>query len=82
MIDIYSFIFLILSNKMPVKTQTTRFKSSTISNSGNVPVEGLSTNEKSTLNLSGQIFFDRPLEGSSVNHENNYYKILKFINKS
>ena len=24
----------------------------------------------------------RPLEGSSVNNENDYYKILKFINKS
>ena len=26
--------------------------------------------------------FNRPLEGSSVNHENDYYKILKFIDKS
>ena len=42
----------------------------------------ISTNEKATLNLSGRIGFDRPLEGSSVNHENDCYKILRFINKS
>ena len=24
--------------------------------------------------------YDRPSEGSSVNHENDYHKILKFIN--
>ena len=30
----------------------------------------------------GRIGFDRPLEGSCVNHENDYYKILKFINKT
>ena len=29
-----------------------------------------------------RVGFDRPLEGSTVNHENDYYKILKFINKS
>ena len=47
-----------------------------------VPVETCSTNEKVTLNLSGRLGFDRPLESSSVNHENDYYKILKFLNKS
>ena len=30
----------------------------------------------------GRVGFDRPLEGSSVNHEDDYYKILKFINKT
>ena len=48
----------------------------------NVPVEALSANEKATLSLSVRVDFDGPLEGSSVNHENDYYKILKFINKS
>ena len=43
-------------------------------------VEALSTNEKATLNLL-RLGFDRPLEGSSVNHENDYSKILEFINK-
>ena len=37
---------------------------------------------KATLNLSRSAGFNRPLEGSSVNHENYYYKILKFINKT
>ena len=63
---------------MPVQTQSTRVKAPAIS----VPVEALSTNEKATLNLSGRVGFDRPLEGSSVNYDNDYYKILKFINKS
>ena len=34
------------------------------------------------LNLSGRVDFDRPLEGSSVNHKNDYYKILKLISES
>ena len=46
----------------------------------NNPVKAQSTNEKASLNLSGRVGFDKPLEGSSVNHENGYYKILKFIN--
>ena len=27
------------------------------------------------------VSFDRPLEGSSANHKNDYHKVLKFINK-
>ena len=48
----------------------------------NVPVDALLTNEKAILNLSGRVDFDRPLEGSSVNHKNDYYKILKLISES
>ena len=48
----------------------------------NVPVEARSFNEKAILNLPGRVGFDRQLEGSSVNHENDFYEILKFINKS
>ena len=72
-----------LPKKMPVQTRYTRFKKApAISGPDNVPVEARSTNEKVTLNLSGRVAFDRPLEGSSFYHENDYYKILKFINKS
>ena len=53
-----------------------------ISHPDNIPVEALSNNEKATLNRSGRLGFDRTLEGSSVNHENDYYKLLKFTNKS
>ena len=67
---------------MPVQTRSTRVKAPAISDPDTVPVEVLSINKKATLNLSGRVGFDRPLEGSSVNHENDYYKILKFINKS
>ena len=67
---------------MPVQTRSTRVKAPVIPDPDNVPVEPLSANEKATLNLSGRVRFDRPLEDSCVNHENNYYKILKFINKS
>ena len=67
---------------MSVMTRSTRDKAPAISDPDNVPVEALSTNEKATLNLSGRVGFDRPLEGSSVNHENDYYKILKFTNKT
>ena len=67
---------------MSVQTRSTRVKAPAISDSDNVPVEARSTNEKATLNLSGRVRFDRRLEGSSVNHENDYYKILKFINKT
>ena len=63
---------------MPVQTRSTRVKAPAISYPNNVPVEALSTNGKATLNLSGRIGFERPLEGSSVNHENDYYKILKY----
>ena len=66
---------------MSVMTRSTRDKAPAISHSDKVPVEAISTNEKATLNLSGRVGFDRPLEGSSVNHENDYYKILKFTNK-
>ena len=47
-----------------------------------VSAEALSTNEKATLNFSGRVGFDRPFEGSFVNHGNDYNKILKFVNKS
>ena len=30
----------------------------------------------------GRVIFDRPLEGSYINHENDYYRMLKLINKS
>ena len=36
---------------MPVQTRSTRIKSSSISNPDNVPVEALSPNEKTYLNL-------------------------------
>ena len=62
---------------MSVQTRSTRVKAPAISDPDNVPAEARSTNEKGTLNLSGRVGFDRPLEGSSVNHENDYYKILK-----
>ena len=67
---------------MSVETRSTRVKAPAISDPDNVLVQALSTNEKATLNLSGRVGFDRPLEDSSVNHENDYYKILKFINKT
>ena len=67
---------------MSVQTRSTKVKVPAISAPDNVSVEALSTNEKATLNLSGRVGFDRPLEGSSVNHENDYYKIFKFINKT
>ena len=66
---------------MPVQTRSTRVKGPAISDRDNVPAEALSTNEKATLNLSGRVGFDRLLEGSSVNHENDYYKTLRFINE-
>ena len=50
------------------------FKAPAISDPDNVPVEAFSTNKKATLNLSGRVDFDRPLESSSVNHENDYLK--------
>ena len=58
---------------MSVQTRSARVKAPAISDSDNVPVEALSTNEKATVNLSGRVGFDRPLEGSSLNHENDYY---------
>ena len=67
---------------MAVQTRSTRVKAPAILDLDNVPNEALSTNEKATLNLSGRVAFDRTLEGSLVNHENDYYKILKFINRS
>ena len=67
---------------MSVQTRSTRVKAPAISDTDNVSVEALSTNEKATLNLSGRVGFDRPVEGSSVNHKNDYYKILKFIHKT
>ena len=66
---------------MPVQTQSTRVKTRAIPDPDNVPVEALSSNEKATLNLPGRVGFDRPLDDSSVNHENDYHKILKFSNK-
>ena len=60
----------------------TRVKASAISDPENVPVEALSTNEKAILNLSCRVGFNGPLEVSFVNHENDYYKILKFIHKT
>ena len=67
---------------MPVQTRSTRIKTPAISDPDKVPVEAVSTNEKATLNLFGRVGFDRSLEGSSVNHENDYYKILNFISKT
>ena len=60
---------------MPLQTRSTRVKAPAISDPDSVSVEAPSTNEKATLNLSGMLGFERPLEGSSVNHENDYYKI-------
>ena len=54
---------------MSVQTRSTRGKSPAYSDPDNVPIEALSTNEKATLNLSGGIGLDRPLEISSLNHE-------------
>ena len=67
---------------MSVKTRSSRVKSPAICAPDNVPVETLSTNEKATLNLSRRVGFDRALEGSSVNHENDCCGILKFISKT
>ena len=53
---------------MSVMTRSIRDKAPAISDADKVPVEALSTNEKATLNLSGRVGFDKPLEGSSVNH--------------
>ena len=64
---------------MPVQTRSTCVKAPASWDPDNAPVEALSTNEKAILNLSVRVGFDRPLEGSSVNHKNDYYKILKFI---
>ena len=67
---------------MPVQTRSTWLKAPAIFDPDTVLFEALSTYEKAVLNLSGKIGFDRPSEGSSVNHENGYYKILKSINKT
>ena len=67
---------------MPVQTWSTRVKAPTISYPDNLSVEALSANEKAIVNLSERIGFDGSLEGSSVNHENDYHKILKIISKS
>ena len=67
---------------MPMQTRTTRVKAPAISDPDNIHIGDFSVNEKANLNLSRGVGFDRPLEGSSVNDENDYYKILKFINKS
>ena len=60
---------------MPGQTRSTTVKAPAISDPNNVRVEVCSTNEKATLNLSGRVGFDRPLEGSYVNYKNDYYKI-------
>ena len=60
---------------MSVQARSTSVKAPAISDPSNAPVEALSTNEKATLNLSGRVGFDKPLKGSSFNHENDYYKI-------
>ena len=44
-------------------------------------MEAFSTNEKATLNLWERVGFDRRLDSSSFDHDNDNYKILKFINK-
>ena len=67
---------------MPVQTRSTKDKALAILDPDNVPVEPLSTNEKGIVKLSKRVGFDRPLEGSSVNHENYYHEILKLINMS
>ena len=78
----FTFTYLILSNKKPVQTRSTRAEDFAISDPESIPFEAPSTNAKATLNLSEKVGLDRPLEGSSLNHENDYYKILEFINKS
>ena len=60
---------------MSVQARSASVKAPVISDPSNVPVEALSTNEKATLNLSGRVVFDKPLKGSSFNHENDYYEI-------
>ena len=62
---------------MPVQIRSTRVKAPAISDLDNVPVEAFSTNQKTTLNLSGRVSFDGPLKSSSVNHKHDYYKIFK-----
>ena len=62
-----------LSNKISEQTRSTRVNAPATSDSDNVTVEPLSTNEKASLNLSGRVGFDKPLESSSLNHENDYY---------
>ena len=61
---VYIFMCLILSNKMPVQTQSTWVKAPVTSNPDNIFVEALSTNEKATLSLWGRVGFDRPLQMS------------------
>ena len=65
-----------------MQTWSTSVKAPTISYRGIVSVEALSANEKAIVNLSERIGFDGSLEGSSVNHENDYHKLLKIISKS
>ena len=77
----FTFTYIILANKKPVQTRSTWAKDLAISGPENIPFDAPSTNAKATLNLSEKVGFDRPLEGSSLNHENDYYKILEFINK-
>ena len=67
---------------MPVETQSVRVEVRAVSDPCNVPAEALSTNEIANLNLLWRVGFDRPLEVSYVNHKNDYYKLLKLINKS
>ena len=47
---------------MAVQTRSTRVKAPAISDPDNVPVEAFSINDKTTLNLSERVGFDRPLE--------------------
>ena len=67
---------------MPVQTRSPRVKTSAISDPENVPLEACLNNEKATSSLSGRVGFDRPLEVSSVNYKNDFYKIWKFISRS
>ena len=67
---------------MPVQTLSTRVKAPAISDPDNAPVEVASIDERSTRNLLGRVDFDRSLEGSHSNNDNNHYKILDYIKKS
>ena len=75
LLSISIFIYLTLSYKMPVQTRSPRVKTSAISDPENVPLEACLNNEKATSSLSGRVGFDRPLEVSSVNYKNDFYKI-------
>ena len=83
---------------MSIQTRSSRVKAPAISDPDNVHVEVISTNDKTTPNLSGRVDFDGSFEGSHSNNNNNrnnnnnnnddddnnddYFKTLEYINKS